>query len=84
MGHVSNMLHVDGFYYERLSLLCRKLNNPFNMSQNKTRFPGMENASGNPYNRDAYFSNSDNGRSQNRKSNEKPTNDQSNKEQTED
>ena len=43
------------------------------MSQNKTRFPGMENTGNNPYNRDAYSSNSDKGQSQNRKSNEKST-----------
>ena len=45
------------------------------MSQNKTRFPGMENASGNPYNRDAYTSNGDNGYSQppTRRNNERAT-----------
>lgn len=45
------------------------------MSQNKTRFPGMENAGNNPYNRDSYSSNGDNGYSQprTRRSNEKAT-----------
>lgn len=43
------------------------------MSLNKTRIPGMENTGNNPYNRDAYSSNSDNGRGKknNRRSNEK-------------
>lgn len=45
------------------------------MSQNKTRFPGMENAGNNPYNRASYPSNGDNGYSQPRtkRSNEKAT-----------
>ena len=44
------------------------------MSQNKTRFPGMESVGSNPYNRDAYSPSGDNGRSQNRRSgNEKAT-----------
>ena len=44
------------------------------MSQNKTRFPGMENVSGNPYNRDA-FTSSDNGYRQppTRRNNERAT-----------
>jgi len=33
------------------------LNNPFNMSQNKTRFPGQENVVNNPYDRDMFVSN---------------------------
>lgn len=45
------------------------------MSQNKTRFPGMENAGGNPYNRDAFPANGENGYSQPqmRRNNERAT-----------
>ena len=45
------------------------------MSQNKTRFPGMENMGGNPYNREAYNPNGENDRNQprTRRNNEKAT-----------
>lgn len=45
------------------------------MSQNKTRFPGMENTGGNPYNRDSYNPNGDKGFSQprTRRNNERAT-----------
>ena len=45
------------------------------MSQNKTRFPGMENMEGNPYNRDSFTPNSANGYNQarTRRNNERAT-----------